>query len=201
MYIYVASSWRNPWQPAVVEFLRSSEMGHQRVYDFRNPAPGDDGFSWREVDPTWQRWTPERYRKGLAHPVAEAGFKSDRDALAFCELCVLVQPCGRSAHLELGWAAGCGKRTAVLYPRGFELTAIGGHSVSTRPCGMCGDLDGCHLPGKLGQVEPELMVKLCDGGVLLGKDELAAWVRGHEKRHDGKRVRGPWARQVQETFR
>jgi len=27
---------------------------------------------------------------------------------------VLVLPCGRSAHLELGWAAGQGKRTAIL---------------------------------------------------------------------------------------
>lgn len=27
---------------------------------------------------------------------------------------VLVLPCGRSAHLELGWAAGHGKRTAIL---------------------------------------------------------------------------------------
>jgi hypothetical protein len=27
---------------------------------------------------------------------------------------VLVLPCGRSAHLELGYAAGLGQRTAVL---------------------------------------------------------------------------------------
>ncbi len=27
---------------------------------------------------------------------------------------VLVLPCGRSAHLELGWAVGAGKRTAIL---------------------------------------------------------------------------------------
>ena len=27
---------------------------------------------------------------------------------------VLVLPCGKSAHLELGWAVGAGKRTAIL---------------------------------------------------------------------------------------
>lgn len=43
--IYVASSWRNPIQPEVVRHLR--EAGHE-VYDFRNPAPGQEGFSWRE---------------------------------------------------------------------------------------------------------------------------------------------------------
>lgn len=40
--IYVASSWRNPYQPTVVEKLR--ECGHE-VYDFRNP-PKRKGFAW-----------------------------------------------------------------------------------------------------------------------------------------------------------
>lgn len=35
-------------------------------------------------------------------------------ALLECDACVLVMPCGRSAHLELGWAAGAGKDTAIL---------------------------------------------------------------------------------------
>ena len=35
--IYVASSWRNPHQPAIVEELRVA--GHE-VYDFRNPPGG-----------------------------------------------------------------------------------------------------------------------------------------------------------------
>ena len=47
MKLYVASSWRNPVHPSVVEVLL--EAGHE-VYDFRNP-PGGTGFSWREVDP------------------------------------------------------------------------------------------------------------------------------------------------------
>ena len=35
-------------------------------------------------------------------------------ALRDCDACVMVQPCGRSAALELGWAAGAGKATLVL---------------------------------------------------------------------------------------
>lgn len=46
--IYVASSWRNPYQPVVVGELRF--MGHE-VYDFRNPEPGSHGFHWSEIDP------------------------------------------------------------------------------------------------------------------------------------------------------
>ena len=43
MRIYVASSWRNTHQQAIVAALR--EAGHD-VYDFRNPRPGDKGFAW-----------------------------------------------------------------------------------------------------------------------------------------------------------
>ena len=41
-------------------------------------------------------------------------------ALDACEACVLVLPCGRSAHLELGHASGAGKRTIVLLAEGCE---------------------------------------------------------------------------------
>jgi hypothetical protein len=117
MRIYVASSWRNHDQPAVVRRLRAA--GHE-VYDFRHPAEGNDGFSWRSIDPNWERWTPDALRRGLQHATAEEGFNFDMSALRWCEACVLVQPCGRSAHLELGWAVGAGKRTIVYLADGCE---------------------------------------------------------------------------------
>jgi hypothetical protein len=115
--VYVASSWRNRIQPSVVSALRGA--GHD-VYDFRHPRPGDDGFHWSAIDPAWQDWTPERFRAALEHPIAQSGFGSDMDALRACDACVLVLPCGRSAHLELGWAAGAGKRTLVLFTQRDE---------------------------------------------------------------------------------
>lgn len=111
MNVYVASSWRNQAQPSVVDALRTA--GHE-VYDFRHPAPGNDGFSWREISPNWETWTPAQLIEALKHPVSCAGFKLDMDALKACDACVLVLPCGRSAHLELGWATGAGKKTVVL---------------------------------------------------------------------------------------
>lgn len=115
MNIYVASSWRNERQPAVVATLR---MWDHEVYDFRNPEPGDQGFHWSEIDPLWKAWTPARFREGLTHPLALDGFAKDMAALEVAEAVVLVQPCGISAHLELGWAVGSGKRTAVLLAGG-----------------------------------------------------------------------------------
>ncbi len=115
MKVYVASSWRNDRQPGVVAALR--EAGHE-VYDFRNPRPGEGGFHWSEIDPGWRCWTPETYRACLSHPIAERGFASDFAAMKWAEAFVLVQPCGRSAHLELGWACGAGKRAIMLLADG-----------------------------------------------------------------------------------
>lgn len=111
MRIYVASSWRNVLQPAIVLALR--RCGHE-VYDFRNPKPGSNGFSWREIDPNWENWTPEQYRDAMKHPIAVAGYALDIEALEACEACVLVLPSGRSASWEFGFAMGQGKRGAVL---------------------------------------------------------------------------------------
>jgi hypothetical protein len=107
--IYVASSWRNPYQPDVVEFLR--QLGHE-VYDFRNP-PSGTGFLWSKIDPNWQNWSIAEYKEAINHPVAQAGFKSDFDAMKWADMCVLVLPAGRSAHTEAGWMKGAGKRVYV----------------------------------------------------------------------------------------
>lgn len=109
--IYVASSWRNDIQPNIVRILR--KIGHM-VYDFRNPAPGQHGFAWSEIDPEWEGWCPEKYREMLLHPRAIEGFNFDKAALDWATAGVIVLPCGRSAHLEAGYLAGQGKRVAVV---------------------------------------------------------------------------------------
>ena len=117
MKIYVASSWRNQLQPAIVSIMRSA--GHE-VYDFKNPAPGNNGFSWSQIDPDWENWTPQQYRKALEHPIAKAGYNCDMTALYDCDACVLVLPSGRSASWEFGWALGHGKQGAVIMLDKYE---------------------------------------------------------------------------------
>ena len=111
--IYLASSWRNEFQPRAVMQLR--EAGYE-VYDFRNPPHGCGGFQWSKIDEGWQDWTPEEYRQNLSHPIADAGFKSDYDAMLECDICVMLLPCGRSAHAEAGWFAGAGRKVYVVCP-------------------------------------------------------------------------------------
>ena len=107
----MASSWRNEFYPEVVEALRRA--GHE-VYDFRNPPSGDEGFKWSCVAENYMEWSPQEYREQLEHPKTVRQFDNDIKAMETCDTCVLVLPCGRSAHTEAGWFAGRG-RTVVVY--------------------------------------------------------------------------------------
>ena len=123
-YVYVASSWRNPIHTAVCATLRSVGIPH---YDFRNP-PNGTGFSWKEVRPGYNgdiHNTETRvkgadyelvptYLEMITHERAVEGFNADFAAMERADAFVMVLPCGKSAHLELGWAIGQGKYTAVL---------------------------------------------------------------------------------------
>lgn len=119
MKIYLASSWRNAMFSSVLRGLRNA--GHQ-VYDFKGEDEGQEGtpdtfaFEWEMVDPAWRAWTPEQYSDALAHPLAQRGFKSDFRAMWWADACVLLLPCNRSAHLELGWMLGKGRPGWVYTP-------------------------------------------------------------------------------------
>ena len=118
MKIYVASSWRNEErQQAVVKALRA--VGHE-VYDFRNPRPGNHGFSWSAIDSNWKSWTAAEQIAAYDHELAVLGLDLDFSAMHWADACVMVQPCGRSAALELGWSIGAKKLTAVLMSEGQE---------------------------------------------------------------------------------
>jgi hypothetical protein len=113
MKLYVASSWRNLYQPEVVSRLR---LANHEVYDFRHPSPGKEGFSWASIDASWQQWSVREYRAAARHDFARQGFQTDFEALNWCEGCVLVLPSGVSAHLEAGWCKGAGKTVVVYAP-------------------------------------------------------------------------------------
>lgn len=112
--VYVASSWRNHFQITVVQALKAAGIP---VYDFKDEAVG---FHWSDVNPTYKSKLESgdldfmELEAMLDHPRAWAGFSRDFTAMQQADTFVMVLPCGRSAHLELGWAVGQGKRTCIL---------------------------------------------------------------------------------------
>ena len=117
MKLYIASSWKNVYYPEVVEQLQKAGFD---VYDFRNPPVGG-GFKWSYVADDYMEWTPQEYIKQLrTNPLARQQFKNDIEAMESCDACVLVLPCGRSAHTEAGWFSGRGKKVIAYLPEKVE---------------------------------------------------------------------------------
>lgn len=112
--VYVASSWHNPQYPSVIRALRLAGISY---YDFRNP-PGKTAFHWSQIMPSFdqdnQECPVDEYLTALVNPISKAGFQEDFHAMQKCTKCVLILPCGRSSHMELGWCVGQGKATAIL---------------------------------------------------------------------------------------
>ena len=106
MKVYVASSWHNRVYPEVVEVLR--QAGHD-VYDFRYQGGSDSNPA---------EMTSDMLLEFLDQPKVRSIFKNDMDALVASDAVVCVLPCGRSAHLELGYGIGAGKRTVLLWHDG-----------------------------------------------------------------------------------
>lgn len=117
--IYLASSWRNGFHRETLSLLR--EHGHD-VYDFKSSeamaggGPVATAFSWAEIDAEWQAWKPSQYRSLLTtHQRAASGFLGDLRGMEWADTCVLLLPCGRSAHIEAGFMKGRGKRLIIYY--------------------------------------------------------------------------------------
>ena len=102
----MASSLQNDVYPKVVETLR--QAGHD-VYDFRRQGGSDSNPS---------EMTSDRLLDFLDEPKVRSIFRNDMDALIASDAVVCVLPCGRSAHLELGYGIGAGKRTVLLWHDG-----------------------------------------------------------------------------------
>ena len=83
-------------------------------------SPSANGFHWTDIDQNAPNWSFNEYKKGLRHPLAERQFTADLEALAWADTCVLVLPCGRSAHTEAGWMSGAGKKVIVYIPEMVE---------------------------------------------------------------------------------
>lgn len=121
MKIYCASSWRNPYYSSVIAELVDSGFA---VWDWRNPPTGGSGFKWQDAGADnyqhGDKVSLAEWYKMLQHPVAQTGFASDLSGMNWCDVGVLLHPCGKSAHLEAGWIAGRGKTVHVLCPEPVE---------------------------------------------------------------------------------
>jgi hypothetical protein len=115
--IYLIGALKNDTIPGLA--VRLADEGHAVFADWHAPGPQADEF--------WQAYEGQRgatYREAIYGPHALHVFDFDKHYLDECTVGVLVMPAGKSAHLELGYLAGTGKRTFVLFdgePARYDL--------------------------------------------------------------------------------
>jgi len=110
MRIYLASSWKNQeLVHAVASFLRQN--GHE-VDAFCDESSGRYVFHFSEIGDADELDAISF----LADTRSQKAFEEDKKWLEWCDVCVMILPCGNSAHLEAGYAKGIGKQL-VIYGR------------------------------------------------------------------------------------
>lgn len=105
--IYLIGSLRNPKIRLIAASLRA------RGYDVFDDWHGTHA----QADDEWQKYANQRgwtYQEALAGASAQSIFNLDKTHLDRADAVVMVLPCGRSGHLELGYARGCRKPGFIL---------------------------------------------------------------------------------------
>lgn len=119
--IYIATSWKNQVEAVTLaNILREEGFA---VDCFCDPSTGRFVFSYADL-PVEARLYDHIDIFTSAIPGSVKAFNEDRKWLEWCDVCIMLLPCGKSAHIEAGFAAGRGK-TLIIYgdgvPGQFEV--------------------------------------------------------------------------------
>ncbi len=107
MRVYIVGSLRNPEVPLIANAIRAG--GHEVFDDWFAAGPEADDY-WR----TYEKARGRTLKEALAGKAARNVFQFDKANIDASDVVVLTYPSGKSAHLELGYAAGRGKKTYIL---------------------------------------------------------------------------------------
>jgi nucleoside 2-deoxyribosyltransferase len=105
--IYIIGSLRNDKIVDVANKIR--ETGIEAFDDWFSPGPEADDF--------WKKYAEKRgqtYREALNGYAAKHVFEFDKGHIDRCDCALLVQPAGKSGHLELGYVLGKSKPGFIL---------------------------------------------------------------------------------------
>lgn len=107
--IYIGGALANPEIVRLTKVLLSE--GHDAFSEWYTPGPEADVL-WRDYELS----LGYDYREALKRPAAQNVFQFDKKHIDESDIFVMVLPCGKSAHLELGYALGRGKKGIIYMP-------------------------------------------------------------------------------------
>lgn len=113
--IYLASSWKN--KDNVTELAELLREDGYKVDDFTDESLDRFVFSWKEIT---KNDLELNAMKMMEDHRAQKAFKQDKERIDWCDVLICILPCGLSAHMELGYAKGTGKKVILYAPGCFE---------------------------------------------------------------------------------
>ncbi|MHB8118656.1 MAG: hypothetical protein ACYDHX_08025 [Methanothrix sp.] len=117
MKVYLASSWKNKAEvDRVAEELRRFGL---EVDNFSDPSSGRFVFSWKDLPA--EILENLNAKTFLRDGRTQKAFQEDKDGIDWADVVLMIMPCGRSSHLELGYAKGKGKKAIIYYPNDYIL--------------------------------------------------------------------------------
>ena len=114
---YIIGSLRNK---EIVPFANKLQaLGYEAFADWISPGPDADDYlrdyaKARGLD----------YRQTLETHAARHIFEFDKHHIDRCDAAVMLMPCGRSGHLELGYVRGQGKPGFIVFDQEPERVDV-----------------------------------------------------------------------------
>lgn len=126
MLDWVKDSMFGPWQRKTKVYIAGS-LSNRSIVDIHMAIEKEGNAvcfsSWLathpEADDYWRDYEKARgktFADALKQPSAQAVFNFDRTFIDLCDIMVMCTPCGKSAHLELGYVLGKGKTGLIYMP-------------------------------------------------------------------------------------
>jgi hypothetical protein len=115
--IYIIGALKN-WDiiPLAIDL---ETAGFEVFTDWITPGPEADTYLLKYAK--MRGWS---YKQALNSYAASHVFEFDKSHIDRCDIAVMVMPAGKSGHLELGYARGCGKPGYILFdqePERFDV--------------------------------------------------------------------------------
>jgi len=109
--IYIASSWKNKtW---VIDLAEELEKLGFEVDAFCRSSDKRYAFHWSELVDNEDDLKYYDAIEMLADGRTKRAYREDKKWLDWANVVVMLMPCGRSSHLEAGYAVGQGKRLYI----------------------------------------------------------------------------------------
>lgn len=110
--IYIIGSLRNKNVPIIGNKLRKLDENWEIFENWYGSGPHAD-----DCLRDYCKGKGLNYKETLKDPAAVNTYQFDKRHLTRATDVVMVMPCGKSCHLEFGWARGKGKRGYILFDK------------------------------------------------------------------------------------